>query len=259
MGIHHAYFFGFLQTDGHHSGDSRPGGQRGKLTIEVSSVDREVLASFQKLIFPVSSQVSYRNRVTNFGPKESAVWTACDLRLRREVLALGLPVGRKADVVAPPPTSFSKRDYLRGLIDGDGSVGFTGIGRPFVSFVTRSTALAQFWCQQVKTVTGAERTPKRNARDGIYSLMVSSDPAAAVAAWLYPEGCLALNRKRAAAAEVAAWTRPADMRARPASKRRWTQAEDDVVCSHTIREAATLLGRSEQAVNVRRWRLRAGA
>jgi len=94
--------------------------------------------------------------------------------------------------VFPPPTPFSARDYLRGLIDGDGSVAFTGTGLPFVSFVSQSQALAEFFCQQVLAVSGALRNPKRNTRDGIYPLMVASDPAAT----------MAVDRPRAVPADI---------------------------------------------------------
>lgn len=249
----HAYFFGFAQTDGTLYAGTR---QRGRLTIELSQRDEEVLHSFAGL-FDVYSRVSYRERVTNFGEHRAAMWTVCDLAFRRELIALGLPAGAKAGTVAPPATALSERDYLRGLVDGDGSVGFTRTGRPFVGFVTASQPLAEFFCAQALAAVGAHRTPNRNTRDGVYNLMVAGDPAAELAAWLYPDGCLALERKRRSAALVAAWTRPAGMRARPAAgARRWTAAEDSEVFNGSIREAAARLARSERSVNMRRCRLR---
>jgi hypothetical protein len=201
--------------------------------------------------------VSYRERVTNFGKHRAAVWTVCDLGFRGELIQLGLPAGRKAATVAPPTAAFSVRDYLRGLIDGDGSVGFTRTGLPFISFVTASPALAEFFCSQALAVTGAHRTPRPNTRDGVYNPMVAGDPAAPFAAWLYPEGCLALDRKRDSAARVATWTRPAGMRARPEfGARRWTAAEDAEVFDGSVRDAADRLGRSGRSVNIRRFRLR---
>lgn len=254
----HAYFFGFLQTDGHHSGDSRPGGQRGRISVEVSTVDDEILRRFQDLVRPLNSTISYRNRVTNFGPNSSATWVACDLGLRRELRALGLPVGRKSDDVRPPSVPCSDRDYLRGLVDGDGSVGFTAKGWPFVSFVTRSSALAEYFCAHIQAVTGAVRRPRRNARDGVFNPMIANDAAAELAAWLYPPSCLALERKRAAATGVGAWVRPASMGARFTSQF-WTDGEDAVIrAGGTQRELAARLGRTEQSVNMRRWRLRNG-
>ena len=249
----HAYFFGFAQTDGNHYAGA---GQKGRLTIELSERDDAVLHAFTAL-FDVYSRVSYRERTTNFGPHRSATWTISDLAFRRELLELGLPTGRKSATVAPPPTLFRVQDYLRGLVDGDGCVGFTRTGRPFVGFVTASQALAEFFCAQALEVAGAYRTPNRNSRDDVYNLMVAGDPAASLATWLYPGGCLALERKRQAAALVAAWTRPAGMRARPeAGARRWTPAEDADVFAGTIREAARRLGRSEKSVTIRRFRLR---
>jgi hypothetical protein len=248
-----AYFFGFAQTDGSHYAGT---GQRGRLTIELSERDEGVLHAFTTM-FDVHSRVSYRDRTTNFGPHRSATWTVCDLAFRRELVELGLPTGRKSATVAPPTTVFSVRDYLRGLVDGDGSIGFTRTGRPFICFVTASQPLAEFFCAQALNVAGAHRTPSRNARDDIYNLMVAGDPAASLAAWLYPGGRLALARKQEAAALVAAWTRPAGMRARPvAGARRWTAAEDADVFNGSIREAASRLGRSEKSVNIRRSRLR---
>lgn len=249
----HAYFFGFAQTDGSHYAGTR---QRGRLTIELSERDEAVLQAFATL-FEVHSRVSYRQRTTNYGPHRAATWTVCDLAFRRELVELGLPTGPKSATVAPPPTRFSVQDYLRGLVDGDGSVGFTRTGRPFVGFVTASQPLAEFFCAQALRVVGAHRSSGRNERDHVYNIMVAGDPAAPLAAWLYPDGCLALERKRKAAALVAAWTRPAGMRARPvAGARRWTAEEDADVFTGSIREAARRLGRSEKSVNIRRSRLR---
>lgn len=249
----HAYFFGFVQTDGTLSAGL---GQKGRLSVELSERDDAVLHSFVEL-FDVYSRVAYRQRVTNFAAHRSAVWTLCDLAFRRELVALGMPTGRKSATVAPPAVPFSSRDYLRGLIDGDGSVGFTGKGHPFVGFVTASQPLADFFCAQALEVAGAHRRARRNTRDGVYNLMVAADPAATLAGWLYPPGCLALERKRASAADVATWTRPPGMRARPvAGVRRWTAADDAVVFSGSIREVAARLGRSETAVSMRRVRLR---
>ena len=227
----HAYSFGFVHTDGHlYAGK----GQKGRLSIEVPARDDGVLHAFSAL-FPVYSSIRHRDRTTNFGPYRSAVWTVCDLAFRRELVELGLPPGRKSTTITPPNPPVSARDYLRGVIDGDGSMGFTRTGKPFIGLVTASEALAQFSCAQILEVVGAHRTAARNTRDGLYNLMVAGDPAAPLAAWLYPEGCLALDRKRKAAADVAAWTRPVGMRARPEfGCRRWTAEEDADVFTGSV-------------------------
>jgi hypothetical protein len=87
--------------------------------------------------------------------------------------------------------------------------------------------------------------------------MVIGEPAAVMAAWLYSDACLALDRKREVAALAARWTRPTGMRARPlAGSRRWTAEEDADVFTGSVREAADRLVRSERSVSMRRFRLR---
>ena len=249
----HAYFFGFAQTDGSHYAGA---GQKGRFTIELSGRDDAVLHAFASL-FDLYSRVSYRERVTNFGPHRSATWTVNDLGFRRELVELGLPAGRKSATVAPPTGRFSTRDHLRGLIDGDGSVGFTRTGRPFLSFVTASQPLAEFFCAQALDMAGTYRSINRNTRDGVYNPMLTGESAVALADWLYGDAGLTLDRKREPALLVAAWTRPEGMRARPVlGARRWTPEEDADVFDGTVREVATRLGRSERSVNMRRLRLR---
>lgn len=248
----HAYFFGFAQTDGNHYAGV---GQKGSFAIELSARDDAVLHSFAAL-FEVNSRVSCRERVTNFGPHRAAVWTVSSLAFRRELTELGLPAGPKSSTVAPPTQPFTVRDYVRGLIDGDGSVGFTRTGKPFLSFTTASQPLADYFITEIMDVTGVYRSVNRNARDGVYNPMLTGEPAATMAEWLYADACLALDRKRAAATLVAVWTRPEGMRARPlAGVRRWTAEEDADVFNGTPAEAAIRLGRSEKSVIMRRFRL----
>ena len=246
------YVFGFMQADGHHRSNSR---NRGSVSIEIKAEDAGLLRAMQGVI-PWPTTLSFRTRSTNFAASsEQATLRLFALEARQQLLALGLPVGSKSSIIAPPAEPFSHSDYLRGLFDADGSVGFTVNGMPFVSMVTASMPIAEFTAAEILRVTGARRTVRPNKRDAVVNLMVSNDPAASFARWLYADAPIALERKRAAGLAVAAWTRPVGMRARSAP-RRWTGAEDAVVLEKTIREAAEELGRSLQSVNLRRWRLR---
>jgi hypothetical protein len=247
-----AYVFGFMQADGNHYAGA---GQKGRIAVEIKATDVDLLRAMQAVL-PWRTSVTSRSRSTNFARSyESAVLTLCSLDARTRLLELGLPTGRKSAIIAPPTVAFSHRDYLRGIWDADGSVGFTGTGMPFLSIVTASRGLASFVCSEIKCVTGASRTAKPNRRDGIMNIMISNDPAAEFAHWLYADSAIALERKRDAGLAVAAWTRPEGMRAR-SNHRRWTAAEDAVVLRMPVREAASLLGRTEKSVNIRRWRLR---
>jgi hypothetical protein len=251
----YAYMFGFLQADGHLSQQSR---QRGRMTVEINARDIELLREFQRLT-PYNSSIRERTRSTNFAETaHSAIWSLCSLQARTRLNELGLPYGRKSRNIAPPRVEFSRRDYLRGVIDADGSVGYTGKGFPFVSLTTASTAIGAYLCHYAKKVTGAERTIKRNTRDGIYNVLYTTEAAQDLAAHLYYPGCLSLDRKRAAAGSLAAWVRPATMRVAP-DRRRWKEWEDRVLLRlKDDAAAAKELGRTEKSCYVRLWRLRTG-
>ncbi|MFJ8495316.1 LAGLIDADG family homing endonuclease [Streptomyces sp. NPDC094038] len=251
----YAYMFGFFQADGHLSQQSR---QRGRLTVEISARDINLLRQFQKLT-PYNSSITERTRSTNFAEThKAAVWTLCSLEARTTLNALGLPYGRKSKTIAPPLGEFSLRDYLRGLIDADGSVGFTSKGFPFVSLTTASTPIASCLRHYGRYVTGAERSLKRNARDDIYNLFYAMEVAQYLAADLYYPGCLSLERKHSAAEALATWVRPAGMRAAH-TRRRWTGDEDRILLKlGSPMAAAEVLGRTTQSCNLRHWRLRNG-
>ncbi|MFJ6443021.1 hypothetical protein [Streptomyces sp. NPDC091649] len=75
---------------------------------------------------------------------------------------------------------------------------------------------------------------------------------------LYYPGCLSLARKQTAAASLASWERPADMRVRLPG-RRWKAWEDRVLPAHDDAGAAAAeLGRSAASCSVRLWRLKTG-
>ncbi|WP_324610803.1 LAGLIDADG family homing endonuclease [Streptomyces acidiscabies] len=251
----YAYMFGFLQADGHLRQTSR---QRGRLAVELNARDIGLLHKFQKLT-PYYSSITERTRSTNFAQTHtSAIWSLCSLEARTTLNELGLPYGRKSTTIAPPNGRYQHRDYLRGLIDADGSVGFTSQGFPFVSLATASTAIASHLRDYARDVTGAERTLKRNARDNIYNILYTKENAQKLAADLYYPDCLSLERKRASAESLSAWERPAGMRS-ACTRRRWTEHEDLVLLElNSPTAAAEVLGRTTQSCNLRLWRLRTG-
>ncbi|WP_405801875.1 hypothetical protein [Streptomyces sp. NBC_01506] len=251
----YAYMFGFLQADGHLSTGT---GRKGKLTVELNARDIDILREFQRLT-PYRTSIRERTRATNFSAKHhSATWLLCALEARTILHEIGLPYGRKSARIAPPRIDFSRRDYLRGVIDADGSVGYTGQGLPFLSLTTASTAVGAYLCHYAKKVTGAQRQIKRNARDGIYNIVYVKEAAMELAAHLYYPGCLALERKRASAASLAVWKRPAGMRIRQPG-RRWNPSEDRTLLRLADpARAAVELDRSASSCGARLWRLRTG-
>jgi hypothetical protein len=249
----YAYMFGFLQADGHlYQGT----GQKGRLTVELSARDIDLLYRFKHLT-PHNSNVTERTRSTNFAENyHSALWTLCSLEARTRLNELGLPYGRKSREIAPPRVEFSRRDYLRGLIDADGSVGYAGQRLPFVSLTTSSTAIASFLCFYAREITGVERVINRNTRDEVYNITYEKEAAQTLAADLYYPGCMSLGRKQVKADAVASWIRPFDMRV-VHSRRLWTAQEDQVLLqANDVVAVAEELGRTEKSCCLRLWRLR---
>ncbi|MFC5187410.1 LAGLIDADG family homing endonuclease [Actinomadura harenae] len=250
-----AYLLGFLQTDGTYM---RNGPGKGRISIELAARDINILNAFQRLV-PYPTSITMRSRTTNFskGVYTSAVWSLGVAEARHALEALGLPPGRKSAIIKPPNRPFSEPDYVRALIDADGSVGFTGKGLPFVSFTTASPQLIAYVCAKVFEVTGVRRTVRPNQRDSIYNLLLTCESAVRFAHWIYYEGCLALERKHLKAVEVIGWVRPPGMK-RQTPRRSWTPREDRVALTLPIAEAARRLRRTESSVAVRRHRLRTG-
>lgn len=252
----HAYLLGFLLGDGTLS---RGPGRKGKLSVELHIRDAAHLRRLQTLL--PGSRYTERCRTTNFSQGEyvTAILTCCRLDVREALVAVGMPEGRKDRVATPPSGPLSDRDFARGLVDADGSVGWTAQGLPFVSLVSGSQAIAQWWCGLIFERTGLRRTCRPNARDGAANVMVTSEAAVSLSQWLYQPGDLALRRKADKAGELRTWTRPTGMAVRPKG-RPWTPEEDALLAEGTLthRDMATRLGRTPQAINLRAWRLRNG-
>lgn len=251
-----AYLFGLLQTDGTHSGSTDT---KGRVSLELSIRDADILYALDRLL-PCYSSVGTRRRKTNYsGDADSvtAILRFYDQGARRSLERLGLPAGPKAHTAVPPSEDLARSDYLRGLVDGDGSVGFTKRGYPYVSFVTASESLARYYEGALRDITGAVRRSNRNSRDGVFNIMVTNTPAFTMAGHLYYDSALALARKAEAARQIQEWVAPS--RRYDVARRAWTPDEDAVVLNHSNREAAYRLGRTVQSVNLRRWRLTSAA
>lgn len=251
-----SYLLGLLHTDGWHSGRIDA---KGKVGIELHERDVDVLLQVREVI-PCRTSLTRRQRNTNFADNHvTYTLQFFDQAVRVELAALGMPPGRKA-VALSPPAGLVARDYLRGVLDGDGSLGFTRAGMPFVSLVTASEQLARFFEGQIWEVCGVRRSTRRNSRDRVFNVMVSNTAAAVLAAHCWaPQDWPAMPRKAKAAAGVAAWS-PLPERAYRYGvvQRPWTADEDAVVLSQPPGESAEVLGRTLKSVTVRRWRLRHG-
>jgi hypothetical protein len=179
----HAYLFAFLQCDG--SLKAGPG-RKGVLTVELAERDRHILEEFRRIV-PFYTSIRTRTRRTNYSSEHrSVIWTLHALAAREELIRLGMPIGRKSKILEPPSVPFSEADYLRGLVEADGSVGFmTRRAVPFISLTTSSAALKDFFIGSCPSLTGAPRGRQRNERDGVFNLLVIREAAVALARELY--------------------------------------------------------------------------
>jgi hypothetical protein len=248
----HSYFFGFLQTDGT-LGKIKGFRNKGRLQIELGAKDAHILKSFKEMFPSIYSGIRTRKRNTNFkNNHKSCALTICDMDFRNEVNKLGIPYGKKSQVVSPPNGKFCERDYIRGLVDGDGSIGITDRGIPFLSFTVKSEMLKNYLLTVIERKVSERKKLRRNGRDGIYNIMLNRERARLFADWLYYPGCLTLKRKLQKARLVLNWRRPKGLRKSP--KRFWESWEDKYLLTHSINESCQKLNRTKQSVTMRIWR-----
>jgi len=249
----HSYFFGFAQADGHLKQSSR---NKGRLQIEIAQRDKDILQSFQKLFPLIYSSITSRVRDTNFKKNyKSYSFNICNWGFRKELNALGIPYGKKSKIIAPPKSDFCEKDYIRGLVDGDGSIGITGAEFPFISIVIKSEILKDYLFNVIKKNTGERKKINRNARDDVYNIMINKEKAQQFIQYLYYPGCLALKRKLRKAEIALKWTRPKGMR-RVLNKKFWENWEDEYILNHNIEESCDYLKRTKSSVSMRLWRFK---
>ena len=248
----HSYFFGFIQADGSLRASSR---NRGYLEIELNKKDVGILKLFKKLFPLISSPIRARVRDTNFKKN----YTSYTLRIfkkefREELLKLGLSPGKKFLNVFSPECNFCERDYIRGLIDGDGSVGITKREVPFISISAKSERLKNYLCQVIERITGERKRLMRNKRDNTYNIMVNREKAQKFIKYLYYPSCLALKRKFKKAQKALKWRRPKVLK--KILQKFWEPWEDKFILNHTLEESCEFLKRTERSIKMRLWRLK---
>lgn len=256
-----AYMIGLFQSDGSLSKESR---NRGRLSYEISSRDEDIIYKLEKMI-PYNSPIVKRFRESSInGYKyytESIRLRVYNLEFRTFLNENGVPYGKKSKSVKPPlhlPIEYV-RDYLRGLYDGDGSMGMTGKDYPFISFTTDSDDMANFIATYIsKTTVKPRKTLNRNKRDNVYNICIFREDAVKLCEDLYYNDCLSINRKYNKASEVKNWVRPATMKVAP-PRLKWTKDDDNFILEHDVDESIEVLGRTEKSIKTRLWRISKGA
>ena len=252
-----SYMIGLFQTDGNLS---KGKGNKGKFQLELSKKDEDIIYKLKNEIpYNVGIYNRHRKIVLNNREynKDFITLFVCSLGFRTFFNECGVPYGKKSKSIKPPLhlDNLSIRDYVRGLYDGDGSLGMSNENIPYVSFTTDSEYVKDFLVEYISNITGKPiKQPNRNKRDNIYNILIWREDAVYMCQEIYYDGCLALDRKYELAKIVKSWERPNDMVVRDTAKR-WTPEDDDFILNHEIEESMEYLDRSESSIKMRLWRL----
>lgn len=256
-----SYLIGLFQTDGNISEGSR---NRGKATIELSIKDEDIIEKIKELI-PFNYKITKRKRDINFGKydysnKDYISIRICDMEFRKFLNKSGVPSGKKSSIISPPLhlENLSIKDYVRGLYDGDGSLGMTGKNIPFVSIVTSSENLANFLFDYLSKITGKNRKKTSpNKRDNVYNIMITKEDAIKFCNEVYYDGCLSMNRKKEKSELVKKWVRPPKMKIVTKDEYKfWTEDKDDYILNHSIEESINMFNKSKKSIQIRLIRLK---
>jgi len=251
-----SYMIGLFQTDG---SLSKGKGKKGKFQLELSSKDEDIIYKIEKFITYKSSITKKRKKSSINGYHyniETILLRVCDLNFRNQLVEWGIPYGRKSKIIQPPLhlENLSIPDYIRGLYDGDGSLGLTSVDIPFISFTTDSEVLATYLIDYIsKLMNKPLKKINRNNRDNIYNIDVKKEDAMKLCSEIYYEGCLSLDRKYEKAKDVKGWIRPEGMIISP--KKYWSDEDDEYILSHEVEESMEYLDRTEKSIKTRLWRL----
>jgi hypothetical protein len=197
----HAYLFGLALADGHLQERDR---NRGYLAIELNERDASVLKCLSEAL-PWKTHLSRRTRVSPFGGGESTTVTLrChEIDFRRQIVAAGFPAGRKSKTCVPPLCAYNESAFWRGVVDGDGSVGFiSSDSTGFISLCSASETMVNAFKLFLTATTGVTPGTTRNARDGVWNITVTRGRSIKLARRLYGGGGLAVERKRLSASLI---------------------------------------------------------
>lgn len=249
-----SYIIGFLQGDGTYYKQTR---NRGRLSIELSIKDEDILLKMSSLLNGFNPKITYRIRDTNFKEDYESCILSIYVKEFRDYLEKYIPCGKKSDTVKPPEESWLvKYDYIRGLTDADGSIGITKKNIPFWSFCTGSSYLKEFIVKCIYDDLGLEKRISRNKRDNIFNIMLSNESANDFCSLLYQDSSIHLNRKYESYILNQYWERSVPKKS--GTPKKWLLCEDKIITSKelSLEEKVILLKRSKNSIKTRIWRLK---
>lgn len=215
----YSYMIGLFQTDGSMYESER---NRGRFSLSISMKDKDIIYKLNELI-PYNTSITNRFKKTSFQRNdkiyeynnEIITLAVSNKYFRDFLLNCNIPYGKKSKIITPPLhlNNFSEIDYIRGLFDGDGSLGFTKEDYPYIGFATESEKIKNYLLNFFSKITGKRlKESNRNRRDNIYNILMYKEDAVIFCKYVYYQNCLSLNRKYNTAKNIINWIRPLDMK-----------------------------------------------
>lgn len=234
-----SYVYGLLGKDGSLYLQDR---NRGRVTLEVSERDADIVEKLCLLI--PNSTISRRERSTNFSEYyKTNAFCNYHIEFREWLIALGYPTEDKSNRFTVPKGEYSERDFWRGVIGADGSIGYIADGSPFLSLVIVGEKLKEEYVKLLSKF-GITKIIKRNKRDGVYNVVLKNEDAQSVAEYLYGGSNLYIQRKYNSYKEVMKWKR----KKRKISSNGFTLEEREFIYTHSVEESVKFTGRTEKSI-----------
>lgn len=184
-----SYVTGFIAADGNvcHSGNAH--------TLHIACDDKDVIQKI-KNVLSYSGPIHERARPNT---KISYSLRICDKTIFNDLNKLGI-TERKSLTLSPIVNKVFLTDFLRGYLDGDGTVCVSG-NRIQVVFYTASRAMAEFLHSNLSKLLGAQyagtirsRVTKHN--HPYYSMSLGSKNSLKLYSKLYNHASIFMDRKR---------------------------------------------------------------
>lgn len=226
----YSYLFGLFGTDGTIRSDESNTHITG-LTLEL--VDQDILIKIQNTCS--NCVLSERIRNTNFKNDYHSYLLYChDKDLIQWFEQAKIPIKNKTDLIQVPLIPYSKSDFWRGVIDGDGSLGMKTVEKqPFISLTIKSEMLKNSYCDYIFDLTGFKPTCNRNKRDNIYNITLHGEKAIKVLDNIYKDSDIYLDRKYRTYLIIKDWTKQS---MKGVKKVPWTKMEENDLITLSIED-----------------------
>lgn len=226
----YSYLFGLFGTDGTIY-RNRTNTHIYRLGIEL--IDKDIL---EKIVTSLPDcTTGERVRDTNFKQEYHSYILYCN---NKEFIKwceeAGMPLHDKTNTITLPTKEYSKTDFWRGVIDGDGSIGSKTIDKqPFINLTTKSESLKENFCDYINEITGFCPNIHRNKRDNIYNITIHGEKAQKICKNIYTDANIYLDRKYQSYLKMLSWHKK-DMHG--IVRKKWTKAEETDLLQMTDEE-----------------------